>query len=311
MIFLSILGPMIIMGVICVIGYILAKTNEITDEAKNLLISIMLNVAIPCIILDSAFNTNVGNELISQLTIIFIFSIIISLLGLVLGFIFARMFNYSSSNARKIAFIAGLGNTGFIGIPLCAALFGPTGALFAAAFDTGLGIVLFTVAIAIIQKDYKFSLASLKQLINPPTISIVLALFVIIFEIQLPELFIQLNGMLASLATPLGMLYIGILIQVMLKKRGAMSISQLTLPLLLKLIFFPALTIVLVSLTNFSVLMKQVIIIQAAMPTMAIAPILLARYAQDEEIGVIAAVFSTICAILTVPFIVFLGSKFF
>lgn len=63
--------------------------------------------------------------------------------------------------------------------------------------------------------------------------------------------------------------------------------------------------------TNFSLLIKQGIIIQAAMPTMTIAPVLLARYTQDEEIGVKAAFFSTICAILTIPFIVFLGSRLF
>lgn len=311
MVFLSILGPMFIMAVISVIGYFIAKTNEITDESKQLLISIMINVAIPCIILDGAFKTKVGKELMSQLIIIFIFSIIISLLSLLLGWIFARIFNYSPSNARKMAFIAGLGNTGFIGIPLCAAIFGPKGALLAAAFDTGVGIVLFTVAIALLQENYQFTLASLKQLINPPIISIIIAVFVIIAEIQPPEIIQQLNGMLANLATPLGMLYIGILIRMMLKQKGTMSISRLTGPILLKLIIFPILTIVVVVFTNFSMMMKQVIIIQVAMPTMTIAPVLLARYTQDEEIGVKAAVYSTICAILTVPFIVFLGSKIF
>ena len=299
------------MAVISVIGYFIAKTNEITDESKQLLISIMINVAIPCIILDGAFKTKVGKELMSQLIIIFIFSIIISLLSLLLGWIFARIFNYSPNNARKMAFIAGLGNTGFIGIPLCAAIFGPKGALLAAAFDTGVGIVLFTVAIALLQENYQFTLASLKQLINPPIISIIIAVFVIIAEIQPPEIIQQLNGMLANLATPLGMLYIGILIRMMLKQKGTMSISRLTGPILLKLIIFPILTIVVVVFTNFSMMMKQVIIIQVAMPTMTIAPVLLARYTQDEEIGVKAAVYSTICAILTVPFIVFLGSKIF
>ncbi|QNK47459.1 AEC family transporter [Brevibacterium sp. PAMC23299] len=311
MVFLSILGPMFIMAVISVIGYLIAKTNEITDESKQLLISIMINVAIPCIILDGAFKTKVGKELMSHLIIIFIFSIIISLLSLLLGWIFARVFNYSPSNARKMAFIAGLGNTGFIGIPLCSAIFGPKGALLAAAFDTGVGIVLFTVAIALLQENYRFSFATLKQLINPPIISIVIALFVIIAEIQPPAIIQQLNGMLANLATPLGMLYIGILIRMMLKQKGTMSISRLTVPILLKLIIFPILTIVVVVFTNFSMMMKQVIIIQVAMPTMTIAPVLLARYTQDEEMGVKAAVYSTICAILTVPFIVFIGSKIF
>ncbi|MGE7903415.1 AEC family transporter [Peribacillus sp. NPDC094092] len=311
MVFLSIIGPMFIMAAISVIGYFIAKTNEITDESKQLIISIMINVAIPCIILDGAFKTKVGKELMSQLIIIFILSIIITLLLLLLGCVFARIFNYSPSSARKMAFIAGLGNTGFIGIPLCAAIFGPKGALLAAAFDTGVGIVLFTVAIALLQENYQFTLASLKQLMNPPIISIIVALFVIIAEVQPPEIIQQLNGMLASLATPLGMLYIGILIRVMLKQKGTISISRLTVPILLKLVIFPILTIVVVVFTNFSMLMKQVIIIQVAMPTMTIAPVLLARYTQDEEIGVKAAVYSTICAILTVPFMVFLGSKIF
>ncbi|MGM7723848.1 AEC family transporter [Metabacillus sp. Hm71] len=311
MVFLSILSSMFIMAVISVIGYMIAKANEITEESKQLLISIMLHVAIPCIILDGAFKAEVGKELISQLMIIFIFSIIISLAGLLLGWIFARIFKYSPSNARKMAFIAGLGNTGFIGIPLCAAIFGPKGALLAAAFDTGVGIILFTVGIALLQENYQFSLASLKQLINPPVISIVIALFVIMTETKPTEIIQQLNGMLANLATPLAMLYIGILIRMMLKQKGALTISRLTVPILLKLIIIPILTIIIVVFTNFSMMMKQVIIIQVAMPTMTIAPVLLARYTKDEEIGVKAAVFSTIIAIFSVPFIVFLGSKFF
>jgi predicted permease len=132
-----------------------------------------------------------------------------------------------------------------------------------------------------------------------------------LLKLQPPEIIKQLNGMLASLATPLAMLYIGILIRTMLKQKSAMSISRLTVPILLKLIIFPIITILLVMFTNFPLLMKQVIIIQAAMPTMTIAPVLLARYTQDEEIGVKAAVYSTICAILTIPFIIFLGSKLF
>lgn len=310
MVFLSILGPMFIMAAITVIGYLIAKNNEVTDSSKQLFINIMINVAVPCLILDGAFKTKVDKELISQLIIIFIFAIIISLLGLLFGWIFARIFKYSSSNARKIALISGLGNTGFIGIPLCAAIFGPKGALLAAAFDSGLGIILFTVAIALLQEGYQFSLATLKQLVNPPIISIVIALFIIIAGVQPPEIIKQLNGMLASLATPLGMIYIGILIRMMLKQKGAISISRLTVPILLKLIIFPILTIVILMFPNFSMMTKQVIIIQVAMPTMTMAPVLLARYTQDEEMGVKAAVFSTICAILTVPFIVFLGSKF-
>jgi predicted permease len=155
LIFLSILGPMFILAVITLIGYIIAKTVEVTEESKQLLINIMINVALPCIILEGAFKTKVEKELIFQLIIIFIFSIIITLLGLTLGLVSARMFSYSSSNARKMTFISGLGNTGFIGIPLCAALFDPKGGLLAATFDTGAGIILFTVAIALLQGNYQ------------------------------------------------------------------------------------------------------------------------------------------------------------
>jgi len=302
---------MFMMAVISVIGYWIAKVNEITNESKQLLISIMLNVAVPCIILDSAFKTKIGKEVISELLIIFILSIITSLVGLLIGWGIARISNQSPSNARKIAIIAGLGNTGFIGIPLCAAILGPKGALFAAAFDTGLGLILYTVAIALLQEKDQFSLASLKQLFNPPLISIVLALFIIITGMKPPEMIQQLNGTLANLATPLAMLYIGILIRTMLKQKGSVTISKLTVPILLKLIILPIFTIILLLFTNFSMMIKQVMIIQVAMPTMTIAPVFLAQYAQDEELGVKATVYSTICSILTIPLIVYLGAKLF
>ena len=68
----------------------------------------------------------------------------------------AYLFGFRSLKARKMAILAGIGNTGFIGIPLCAQIFGPTGGLLAAIFDAGLDVVVFTLVIMFLQQGEKF-----------------------------------------------------------------------------------------------------------------------------------------------------------
>ncbi|MFK9094303.1 AEC family transporter [Bacillus salipaludis] len=78
-----------------------------------------------------------------------------------IGWAFALNFYRHSTKKREIALLSGLRNTGFIGIPLCAALIGPEGALFAAIFDAGVDITIWTVGVLIIQQNRRFTFQSL------------------------------------------------------------------------------------------------------------------------------------------------------
>lgn len=49
-----------IMGIISFLGFMIALKNKVTDDSKQLLIAMIMNVAVPSIILNGIFNTNIA-----------------------------------------------------------------------------------------------------------------------------------------------------------------------------------------------------------------------------------------------------------
>src|SRR5690606_12979168 len=121
--------------------------------------------ALPCLILGGVFQLTIDRQLFIQLSIIFVISVILNALGVTFGWMTAKALKFSTQKAREVAVLSGFGNTGFIGIPLCAALYGSEGALYAAVFDTGTAIMLWTLGTFVLQQDKQFKLANLKAMI--------------------------------------------------------------------------------------------------------------------------------------------------
>ncbi|MFD1706655.1 AEC family transporter [Siminovitchia sediminis] len=170
----------LIITVMIIIGAVLARTSPLNHETRNLFISIIVNIAMPCIILSSIFQVDMDGEMFKKIILVFVLSILINIVGIGLGWVFAAVFQ-KSNRRREIAILSGLGNTGFIGIPLCAALLGPEGALYAAIFDAGVDVTIWTVGVILLQKNRKFALHTLKSMVNIPTAAILAGLLVAYF----------------------------------------------------------------------------------------------------------------------------------
>lgn len=129
------------MGIIIVFGALIALKISITAEMKNILMMIILNLAVPFIILNGVFNTKITDVIFQQVFLVFGISIVFNAGGIILTLVLGRLLHLNQP--KQLALLAALGNTGFIGIPLSATLFGPLGGLLAAVFDAGLDVVLF------------------------------------------------------------------------------------------------------------------------------------------------------------------------
>ncbi|CAH0343863.1 AEC family transporter [Bacillus sp. CECT 9360] len=305
-----VLSSISIMAIIILIGIIIARNYIITDQAKQLLVIIIINVAVPSIILNGIFNTNISEVLLSKMLIIFLLSICFNILGVGLGWLSAIVFGYRTIKARYISILAGIGNTGFIGIPVCAALFGPTGGLLAAIYDAGLDVIVFTVVLMLLQKNEQFSLGNLKAFINIPFIAVIVGILIAIFGYEPPIVLRKLTATLSSLAAPLAMLYIGFLINSFLKEKRKIPIGFVSISLLIKLVIFPLIIIAILKTIPVIIDVKLITVIQVSMPTFTLATVLFARYAQDEEKAVVTTVLSTIFSIITVPIIVYTAGLF-
>src|SRR5699024_8996387 len=125
---------------------------------------------------------------------------------------FATLSSTHATKRGEIGFLSVLGNTGFIGIPLCVTLFGPEGALYAAIFDAVVDFTIWTVGVLILQNKCRLTIQSMISLLNAPLIAIVVSLLAAVLNIKPPGIFVLLTDHFASLAVPLAMFYIGIMI---------------------------------------------------------------------------------------------------
>ncbi|MGG1663808.1 AEC family transporter [Brevibacillus sp. NRS-1366] len=298
----------LIMAVIIGIGSLIGYRQPLTADSRQLVITIIINVAMPCIILDGIFQTPMDSQILNQIFAIFLISLLLNCLGIFLGWLGARTLPLPAKKRREMAILSGLGNTGFIGLPLCAALFGPKGALLAAIFDAGVDVVLWTVGVMMLQEKGSFSLKGLKTLVNIPMVAIVLGLGSALIGFAPPEPVKNLFVTLSKLASPLAMMYIGMLLPLFLRNKPQVSLPLLGMPIAFKLFLFPLMTAFLLSTFSLDKDIVSVILIQVAMPTLTLASILFARYSGDEEMGAMTTVFSTLLALLSIPAVVLMGN---
>lgn len=300
----------LLIGLMILIGVILAYITPINENTKQTYTTIIVNVAMPCIVLSSIFKVDINHNILQNIIIVFALSLVINLLGIGLGWLLATFVGPGKAFRREIALLSGLGNTGFIGIPLCATLLGPEGALYAAIFDAGVDLVIWTVGVMILQKSTSFSLSSLRSMVNIPTIAIVFGLFFAFVNYRPPEIFVSLTNQLAALASPLAMFYIGLLIMSINKPQFLNVKSKVVIPTIIKLVGLPFVVFILIKIMNMNGIIPATLLIQAMMPVLTLASILFSKYDANDKFGAITTVISTIISLISIPLFIFLFTKF-
>ena len=122
----------------------------------------------------------------------------------------------------------------------------------------------------------------------------------VLLKVKLPTFVNSDLLYLGNLTIPLSMIFIGISIS----KAGLnrISIGKDNLLLLLgRFILAPLMMYILVTPTNIPLLMKQVFILQAAMPVMTNAPVVANLYGADSEYAAVMVTETTLTSLIVVP----------
>ncbi|MFC4409967.1 AEC family transporter [Chungangia koreensis] len=302
---MAVVSSISLIAIMIAIGAILSRWTPLTGDTQRMFISLIFNVAMPCIILSSIFHVEMDDRLFKNMMVVFALSVIINVVGIFLGWFGSSFFIEDRLRRAEIGIVAGLGNTAFIGIPLCAVLLGPEGALYAAIFDAGVDFTIWTVAVMLLQRGKQSGIGTLKAMINLPIIAIVVGLLLSYFQLRPPVLFIDLFDRLAALAAPLAMFYIGFLIMNLKVTNFEKVKKTLWLPLTIKLIILPLIVALMLGFTAMDGTMSQTIIIQAMMPTLTLTSVLFAKYSADAESGALMTAISILLGLVTIPVMIF------
>ena len=131
-------------------------------------------------------------------------------------------------------------------------------------------------------KPSLLSLSGLKRLLSPPLVAFIVAVVLIMLEIRLPKWVMDTGKYLGNMTTPLSMLFVGIVVARIDWRKLRFGLDMFVL-VAGRFVFTPLIIFLLVKNGDFPVLMKQVFVIQAAMPAMTQTPILAEAYKADSN----------------------------
>ncbi len=313
MYFSIISNQILILALLAIIGVIATKLKVITETVKNSIAAIVFNITLPVLILTSVTHVELNKEVLNNSILVFVLAHI----GIILLYLTGKLSRFVLKIKDKKGNIhiihTMLGNVAFLGYPLFSALFpGGEGLFYAVIFHLTQDIYIWTVGVFEFNntKDLSFK-ESLKHLVNPNTIAFALGIIMLIIGIKIPSfLYTPLAG-LGKTTIYLAMLYVGAILaqNPMIKAFRKPEIYTLVFN---KMLLIPFVLLVIINITssvfNFEIgnIAKTVVVMQTAMPCMAMVVVLAKKFNSDDLHATENLFVSTILSLATLPLIFFI-----
>lgn len=151
-VFVHTAAQMVILFLLLFGGVIARRMGYMNDRFDTLFSRIIMNIALPCMILNSALsNENLPDA--GTIVLILASSALVYVLICVIAWAFPRLFRHADAASRGAhSFIVAFGNVGFIGFPVLNAVFGPEAVFYGAIYNIPYNIAIFTVGAAMIRR---------------------------------------------------------------------------------------------------------------------------------------------------------------
>ena len=304
----SISGILVILGMILV-GFVIGEKGWFDDKSRGLLAKLVTQVALPCYMLYTITQRFTAVDLLKMLPALrFPALSMVILLGVATGV--ARIFAVRQDRRGLFISMFFNSNTIFVGLPINQALFGDASIPYVLIYYMCNTTFFWTLGTYLIQRDgegeAQFDLkTSLKKVFSPPLMGFLLGLILVMLQINFPAFLASDLQYLGNLTTPLSMIFIGLSVSHVGVKQLVLGKDQLLI-LLGRFLVAPLLMASIVYWLPLPSLMKQVFIIQSAMPVMTNAPVVARLYGADSDYAAVMVTETTLATMVVIPILMLL-----
>jgi len=304
----SISGILVILGMILV-GFVIGEKGWFDDKSRGLLAKLVTQVALPCYMLYTITQRFTAADLLIMLPALrFPALSMVILLGIATAV--ARIFAVRQDRRGLFISMFFNSNTIFVGLPINQALFGDASIPYVLIYYMCNTTFFWTLGTYLIQRDgegeAQFDIRiSLKKVFSPPLMGFLLGLVLVILHIKLPAFLASDLQYLGNLTTPLSMIFIGLSVSHVGVKQLVLEKDQLLI-LLGRFLVAPLLMASIVYWVPLPSLMKQVFIIQSAMPVMTNAPVVARLYGADSDYAAVMVTETTLATMVVIPILMLL-----
>ena len=287
-------------------GAVARRTGVIPQEYDEGIMKVAYMVMIPCFILDKILGAEVlrdGWVVVSSIACGY--GLIVA--GVCVGFLVGKVAGLSKGNGmRTFALSAGTQNYGFTAAPVVESLWTTTACTGALAVlfvhNIGVELAMWSFGVIVINGRSGFRW---KQLCNGMVVGVMFGLLLVAVKLDghvtgTPRMAMK---MLGAGAFPLAVFIIGASMMSMISKERP-SLRILSAAAFTRFLAVPAVFLCAAKFLPIATELKQVIVVQAAMPA-AVSPIILAKlYNGRPTIAVHIVVLTTVLSLISLPWII-------
>lgn len=309
--FLTLLGTVAPVFVLMVVGYVVFRIGWLSDQADSSLLRITVNLLFPCLILHTVMS-NSAVMTAANLTWPPLLGFATVALGFFLCYLAAPLLGIREPVQRRtFAFTTGLANYGYIALPVTEKLFGTGSKAVVLIHNVGVETALWTVGIMLLAGTSPRH--AWRHILSPPVLAIVGALGLHFTGAHdwLPRFLLTAIEMIGITAVPFGLILTGATFADQMRKIAAPSTGAVGVgSCLLRLAVLPVCLLALARWLPISQELRQVLMVQAAMPAAVIPVILSKHYGGDPASALRIVLITSVLGLLTIPLWLQLGKQF-
>lgn len=299
----AILKSVISLFLIMLVGFYGSKKKIITPELNKGLIDLLLNIALPIMVISSfmfTFDYSIKNNVLKA----FYYSLAAYLI--MIAFSYILTIPVKCDKKIIIHFSNIFSNTGYIGFPVLYAIFGPEGVVYGSIFNMFFVIFVWTYGINIfrgkIEKAY-LRQEIIKAVLNPSVVAVVIGVIILIFNIKIPEILMQSINSISSMTGPLSMIIVGVTLS-NVKFGNHLLNWKIYYGIATRLILIPVILFIFSLLIGDTSIVADSVIIIASMPAATMTSIFAESYEKEKDFATITVLATTLLSVFTIPILI-------
>ena len=292
---------------VMLVGFFLRRSGAVGEDAAAAVSRICADVLVPAMILRSML-MELTAEILRQSAWLIAGSAALLAMSWLAGRLLVRLYRSPPEDSLIHRYCVLFSNFGLVGLPIAEGLYGQQGVFY---FTTAILLhrVFFnSYGILMMRGKTEGAGLSWRSFVNMPLAAVALAIVLDVLHIGLWGPVDDFVSLLAKSNAPMGLLAVGL-------NLGGAKVSdgvrdfRVWITIFVRLLALPLLTLAAVRNMPVDILLKQVTILNAALPCPAMASVLARRYNRNAALGSELVLLSTVFSIVTIPVILKLSES--
>jgi len=271
---------------IIVIGYAIGRIKKVDIQA---FVDLIVYITAPCLIFSSIARSNLN---LTDFTTIAGAALAIILIMAFSVFIILKL---THSDRKGLYLPMVFGNTSYLGYPVALFAFGMDGLSRAVVYDMVNSLVIFSLGIYIVHHRNE-----LQEAFKVPLLyAVIIGVTVNLLQIPVPDLIFTPIELIGMITIPLALLVLGY-------KLTEIKISAAKIAVLASVFRICGgvlVALAIIQLFSIDGLVRDIIVLQAAMPSAVMAMILAAKYNRDASVVASVVLITTVLSVISIPLI--------